>query len=317
MQILKVLPTSTDMVVKIGVNGITRLKEGTYKKRHYGSKDAVQLGNGKFQSLTTYKKMFPNEFKKNSHKKACTTITDEPPKGRIKKGYTIDRFKITPRLQTFYLSKRGQKQLYFWTITFPKDTTESTAHQLFNIWLTRCRTELNLQSYLWVKELQQNQTVHFHLAIHQRMDVKRANRYMRASIMTQIDKGLIHWSRSAAARYNGVDIAKDRKTKRVVNFARENKSKALRNYLTKYVTKNSATFEMLAWHCSRDYSNTVTGFALSRKELIDSKLFANVKQYNIYENDWIVFYSWQKSPPGTVLKYLTKINDIIQKILST
>jgi hypothetical protein len=315
MQILGVPHTQNDMVVKITMKGISRLKDGKYKKRHYGAKDVMQMGNGKFIPLTNYKSMFPKEFEKKKPKKASQQTTDEPKSQKVKQGFGIDRFKITPRLQTFYLTKRGTKQLYFWTITFPQGTTEQTAHQLFNIWLTRCRDELNLKSYLWVKEKQKNNTVHFHIAIHQRMDIKRANRYMRASIMRQIDEGKINWSRSAATRYNGVDIAKDRKTKRVVNFAKGNKQIALRNYLTKYVTKNNTKFQMLAWHCSRDYSNTVTGYALTRSELIEGKLFSNVRQYNIYENDWIVFYSWQESTPKTVMKYLTNVNNQVQKLL--
>jgi len=316
MQILTVPPTQTDMVVKITMQGISRLKDGKYKQRHYGAKDVRQLGNGKIVSLKTYKSLFPNEFVKADTKKASNSTNSNVKLHPVSHHYKIDRFKITPRLQTFYLSKKGSKQLYFWTITFPKDTTEQTAHKLFNTWLTRCREELSLKSYLWVKERQQNNTVHFHIAIHQRMDVKRANRFMRASIMRAIDTGEINWSRSAATKYNGVDIAKDRKTKRVVNFAKGNKQKALRNYLTKYVTKNEAKFEMLAWHCSRDYSNTVTGFALTRSELIKLQLFKDVRQFNIYENDWIIFYSWQKEPPKQVLSYLTKINNVVQTILN-
>ena len=49
--------------------------------------------------------------------------------------------------------------------------------------------------------------------------------------MTSIDKKEIEWTRNQAANYNGVDIAKDRKTRRVTNFAKQNKEKALSNNL--------------------------------------------------------------------------------------
>ena len=139
---------------------------------------------------------------------------------------------------------RGEKMLYFWTITFPENTTDDTAYILLNKWLTRLRTEKMLKEYLWVGERQENNTIHFHMVINQKMNVQKANKYMRASIMHRINKGEIIYDRIAAMRYNGVDIAKDRKTKRVTNFAKQNKEKSLSNYLTKYVTKNNRTFNI-------------------------------------------------------------------------
>lgn len=303
------------MVVKVSMKGITHCKAGRFKKRHYGCKDIYETPGAKFYTREEYKKLFPEEFTHKRKKTGSKARADKPPKEKLQHNYRIDKAKIVSRLQTFTATQKGEKQLYFWTITFPQGTTEEECHRLFNIWLTRCREELHLKSYLWVKERQQNKTVHFHLAIHQRLSVKIANRYMRATIMHSIDDGLINWSRTKAIRYNGVDIAKDRKTKRVVNFAKRKKERALQIYLTKYITKNNGEFKQLAWHNSRDYSNLVISFSLTRNELLQWQLFINIRRDSQYENDYFTSWYWHKQPPDKVIKYLTEINSLIREVL--
>jgi hypothetical protein len=138
---------------------------------------------------------------------------------------------------------------------------------------------------------------------------------MRATIMHSIDDGTIKWSRTQAVRYNGVDIAKDRKTKRVVNFAKRKKERALQIYLTKYITKNNAEFKQLAWHNSRDYSNLVISFSLTRSELLEWQLFINVRRDSKYENDYFTSWYWHKQPPNKVTNYLTEINSLIRVVI--
>lgn len=314
-QILSLPTTQTDMEVRISMRGIEVTKAGKYKKRHYGSSEIYECPNRKFYTKQEYKAKFPNEFKKKVPKKATQKKSNQLPKATKPHAYKIDKKTVTKRLSTFWRTIRGEKQLYFWTITFPKGTTENEGHKLFNIWLTRMRDELNLKSYLWVKERQQNGTIHFHIAIHQKISVKQANRFMRASIMRGIDNGEINWQRTAAIKYNGVDIAKDRKTKRVVNFAKSKKAKALSNYLTKYVVKNNESFEMLAWHCSRDYSNIITSFALTRDEVKRYQLHKHITANKCYENDYFKIFYWNDQPPKRVLDYFELINSHIREIL--
>lgn len=315
MQILELPTTQNDMVAKISLKGITHIKAGRYKKRHYGCKEVYETPRAKFYTKQEYKKLFPKEFISKAKKKSRHDTAQKPPKKKREHSYKIDKNIVSTRLQTFTATQPGEKQLYFWTITFPINTSEEEGHRLFNIWLTRCRSELNLRSYLWVKERQKNNTIHFHLAIHQRLSVKIANRYMRATIMHSIDDGSINWSRTAAVKYNGVDIAKDRKTKRVVNFAKGKKAKALQVYLTKYVTKNNGTFQQLAWHCSRDYSNLVVSFALTRGELIEWQLFRQVNRATQFENDYFTSWYWYKTAPPKIIRYLTDINSLIRDLL--
>jgi hypothetical protein len=139
---------------------------------------------------------------------------------------------------------------------------------------------------------------------------------MRACIMTSIDNKEINYTREGAKNYNGVDIAKDRKTKKVVNFALKNKSRALINYLIKYVTKNDGNFSHLAYHCSRDYSNLVTGFRLTDAELCTVCIENYIDYAHPFENEWITFYKWKKEPPPKICKYLAFVNNIVLELVT-
>jgi hypothetical protein len=209
---------------------------------------------------------------------------------------------------------KGEKLLYFWTVTFPKGTDDNTAFILLNKWLTRLRQEKLLKEYLWVTERQQNKTIHFHIVINQKLDVKKANRYMRACIMYSIDKNEIQWSRVQAMSYNGVDISKDRKTRRVTNFAKQNKQKSLSNYLTKYVTKNNETFSHLAWHSSRGYSNLITSVRFTSIEYQQSNCQNLLFTESPIETEWFIHYRWKGEPPKDLLNYLAQINQHVQTL---
>lgn len=230
--------------------------------------------------------------------------------------YSINKKQITHRIKNFTNQMSGTKQLYFWTVTFPLNTTDSTAFILLNIWLTRLRKELNLRSYLWITERQQNGTIHFHIVFHQRICVKKANKFMRAAIFNSVKEGLIKFSRKDAKNYNGVDIAKDRKTRRVTNFAKQNKQKSLSTYLTKYVTKNNSTFNHLAWHCSRDYSNLVIGINLSSQDIIRFNLQPAISTEAIFENDFFKFYPWLAQPDRSFLYNIGRINNYIVSLIN-
>jgi hypothetical protein len=214
------------------------------------------------------------------------------------------------------MAMRGEKQLYFWTITFPLNTNDDTAFILLNKWLTRLRQEKMLRSYLWVSERQENGTIHFHMAVNHRMDVKRANKYMRASIMHCINDGSINFSRDQATKYNGVDISKNRKTRRVTNFARGKNARHLTSYLTKYVTKNDSKFKHLAWHSSRDYSNLVISVRFTCREIEASNALKLVSSEKILEGQYFKFFRWAKSPPPDLIRYLSQLNAGLLSYLS-
>jgi len=169
-----------------------------------------------------------------------------------------------------------------------------------------------LKEYLWIAERQENGTIHFHMVINQKMNVQKANKFMRASIMHCINKGEINYSRDQAMKYNGVDIAKDRKTRRVTNFAKQKSQKALTNYLTKYVTKNNSKFIHLAWHSSRGYSNLITAVRFTMSEYQKGKCELLLDQDKVLISEWFQFKRWKGSPPKDLINYLANLNHSIQ-----
>jgi hypothetical protein len=138
---------------------------------------------------------------------------------------------------------------------------------------------------------------------------------MRASIMHSINKGEVDWSREAAMKYNGIDIAKDRKTKRATNFAKQKKEKALSNYLTKYITKNDQSFSHLAWHSSRGYSNIITAVRFTYSEYQRGNCELLLDNDNQLTCEYFTFRRWKGSPPKDLLHYLANINSSIQNHL--
>ena len=227
--------------------------------------------------------------------------------------YTINAKMVKSRITAFVANQGQGKELYFWTVTFPQGTNDATCMLLLNKWLTRLRQERLLKSYLWVTERQQNGTLHYHIAIPHKMDVKKANRFMRAAIMTCINQRLIVWDRHDAAKYNGVDISKNRRTKRVTNFAKKKNQRHLINYITKYATKNTEAFNQLAWHNSRDFSNVITRVNFTAKEMADLRLFHHLSTDTPLIKEHYTFYRWKGSPPDEIMMHLKLVQSIVNK----
>jgi hypothetical protein len=317
MKVLDIPYTHHDMRYSLSLTGVTTLTQSRYKMRHSGAREIVQVPGKGFMLASQYKKTLHHEppKKKRRKKPQKDTTTTEPQISKVSQ-YRIDKTEVTHRIRGYINQMKGEKLLYFWTISFPINTTDDTAYILLNKWLTRLRQERLLREYLWIAERQENNTIHFHMVINQRMDVKKANRFMRASIMHCINKDEIKWTREAAVKYNGVDIAKDRKTKRVTNFAKGNKQKSLSNYLTKYITKNDSTFTHLAWHSSRGYSNLITAVRITEKEFQSSNLPKLISTESPLIAEYFIHHRWQALPPKDLLMYLALINQDIQRQLT-
>ena len=146
--------------------------------------------------------------------------------------YSVNKQLVRQRLLGYINTMKGEKELYFWTVTFPVGVTDEIAYQIFNIWLTSLRQYKMLKEYLWVAERQENGTIHFHIAIPHKMPVYKANAMMAGTLKTFSKRGLIPFTIHQCRRYNGVDIAKHRTTKRVTNFAIKKGVKSLTIYLT-------------------------------------------------------------------------------------
>ena len=317
MQILRVPFHYEDMTAQATLTGITLLKTSKFKSRHGGPKELVQQPReGLIKRKDGYDRQKEILNLKQVKKRRKTTHVPKQPKSHTTKNYSINKKEVSHRIRNFVNQMPGVKQLYFWTVTFPLNTTDDTAFILMNKWLTRLKRDLNLRSYIWITERQQNGTIHFHIALHQRLCVKKANRFMRAAIFTSIDNKEIIFTREQAKNYNGVDIAKNRKTRKVTNFAIKKNEKNLINYLLKYVTKNDATFSHLAWHSSRDYSNLIIAVRLTEKEFNESGIKQFIGSDCTFESEWFMFFKWTTAPPKDLLKYLAFINQVAIKLVT-
>ena len=309
MQLLGVPHHYEDMLVSASLTGITILKRAKYKSRHAGSKEIIQKPVEGFM-LRKNDQLEIDRLRsaKPKRKKVIVKVVSDQRAVSKPKKFTINKKEISHRIRNMVNQMAGEKRLFFWTVTFPEKTNDDTAFILLNKWLTRLRQEKMLRSYLWITERQKNGTIHFHIAIHQRLCVKKANRFMRASIMHSINNGAINYNRLDAKNYNGVDISKNRKTRRVTNFAEKKNEKNLISYITKYVSKNNEAFQHLAWHSSRDYSNLVTAVRFTDKEYTKVIFKESLSSEITFESEWFVFYKWKTHPPDQLLNYLASTN---------
>lgn len=323
VQLLAVPSYLHPLTVKADLNGITVLKDGQYKKRYCGSKQWAVDINGTLRRQAELKKLveasgsarFREKMKRPARNgRPGKNLLEKPGKDKT---YTINKPEIRARLFSMIAAQpAGGKELYFWTVTFPLQTEDGVIYRLFNTWLTKLRQLKILQNYLWVAERQENGTLHFHLAIPHKMSVKRANREMMVTICNEIRAGGISYNLQAAKRYNGVDIAKNRQTRKVTNFALGKRGRrSLVGYLTKYVTKNNGQFSHLAWHNSRGFSMLFTAVTFTYEES------RHVWGWRFYchsrpaiQNEYFLFYPWINGPPAPVEGELMKLNSYIQNL---
>jgi|GEM_PF-4308864 len=217
-----------------------------------------------YEHLLYYTKRYPAEYEKVLE--ACGGIEEESleifqnllytsnylsSNGKEKKeraARSLNKNLIAKRLNSFFHLKESQKEVYFYSISFPEGTADDTCYRLFNVWLSRMRVEFGdygLRSYLWVAERQQNGTIHYHIFVNQYFDISIANNFMRISIKNS-HKKYKDISFSKFENYNGIDIACEKKSKKKKNFAlknfsnsgQQNEAESVSLYVQKYVTKN-------------------------------------------------------------------------------
>jgi hypothetical protein len=205
----------------------------------------------------------------------------------IPKTYKLNKKIISRKLIAFNYSQLANEKLNFYTISFPAQTSDDVAFRTLNTVLTRLRkgyqisdaaTSLllnfapaqsdkwykyvnslttskifqQLKNYIWISERQENGTIHFHIVTSETINVLIFNYFTAVSLFNNLEKyqqdlNISHLSRE---KYNGVDIAKTKKSKSNVTNVRK--------YLTKYITKNNSVFNRFCWHCSRAVSALFT-----------------------------------------------------------
>jgi hypothetical protein len=337
---------SQQLYIKASSSGITLLKENAFRRRYTGNKfSAVDINGNLWVRASELQKHLREGLTKPAKKKARVETQAEEKNillmnysGQISgnlstpetellttgdglstkvRTYKVNKREVRQRILAMLNTQAGKKELYFWTVSFPLKTPDATAYQMFNIWLTALRQYKMLRDYIWVAERQENGTVHFHIAIPHRMSVGKANGMMRATLRTFAKRGAIpNYGPLRTRNYNGVDIAKNRKTKRVVNFAIKKGSRALATYLTKYVTKNETEFTHLAWHNSRGYSSLFTGVTFSIPEFISNGWPALLNRAKIFKGEFFTFVPWAGDPPRALMEHLYQLNSYLQTVLN-
>lgn len=333
------------LTIKATLSGIIILKTDPtagsrrYLSRYAGSKySAVDINGNLWIKATELKKQIALEGKDKkkpgrkptgvqkfnsipmqiSHELSTQNNNSEQKKKDLStlREYRVNKREVRQRLLGMINTNQGKKELYFFTVTFPQGTTDEKAYQVYNVWLTSLRQYRMLRQYLWVAERQQNGTVHFHIAIPHKMNVQRANKMMAGTLKTFAKRGEIPFTVHQCKRYNGVDIAKHRTTKRVTNFAIKKGSRALVTYLTKYVTKNDGSFQHLAWHNSRGYSSLFTGVTFSLPEFQDKLEWQwMLKEEKTFEGEFFTFIPWLNDPPVLLSQHLNDLNTHLLTIL--
>ena len=228
-----------------------------------------------------------------------------------RRSFKVNKTKLRNKIIAFSKLSQSKKHLYFWTITFPEATPDEFCMKFFNTWLTRCRKMLGLMSYIWVCERQKNGTLHFHMLINVRMDIKKANNFMRSTLTTAYKSNNSVFKNYNPETYNGVDIDKNRKTRHVINFANGNNIYILRKYLTKYVSKNNEKYFHAPCHMSRDISALFTHITA---ESIDSEVIQSLLDKKIdysFYSDFYEFHSFEEHLTEAEMKEMIEINELI------
>lgn len=314
---LETPPTHHELVTKMTHKGVTVLKDRRFANRFSGSRthimrpDAVLVDNLTRLALEGSRKD-PADPRKSRGK----------PDGeiRIKEKRQVEYF-VNEKLisaRTFsYVMAMDKPILHAFTITFPLCVSDDQGYQYLNTWLTRCGDEIHLRDYLWVAERQPDTgTIHFHLLVPQYLNVQKANRIMQVILCTQIKKGKLNWHRSAAKRYNGVDIAKNRNTKRVTNFGKPGARKALVAYIVKYFSKGKKNegkkgFSHYAWHNSRGFSSMMTAITLTELEGKFLGVRNLINMDRTWKGEFFTWIPWMERPPEFFTDALRMVNRAI------
>lgn len=264
-----------------------------------------------FVELNTFEKECSNEYLRVRQAQSREFLLNAEMSKRPKKTeYRLNKKKVREKCSSFFGLKQSRKFLAFYSISFPAGMADEYIMQCYNTFLTRCRKDMRLKSYLWVAERQKNGTLHFHVLTNNFMAIRRVNWYMAKAIENIIKKNNLDLNFDVK-KYNGVDVKRC-----------NNNRKALNQYLTKYISKNEIEFFRLPYHSSRDISQLFTAetfkhesspeFSFIRKALYHLKTFVVDNEYCTIEylNQLQANGKWF-SPPESWYWLLHHVNEQI------
>lgn len=218
------------------------------------------------------------------------------------RSYKLNKSKVRKKCNALSRLEKSKKFLAFYSISFPKGLSDGIGYKIYNTWLTRCRKDCGLKTYLWIAERQKNGTIHFHLLTNDFMPIKKVNGYMASCLASEKVKGVEVLRDINTEKYNGVDVKKLDKNK-----------KSLIGYLTKYITKNEIEFTHLPWHCSRDVSRlfTTINFESPDRDKYFEQIPDHVENYNVHVTDNYKVAGFKFRPDENLFDELDGTNEII------
>lgn len=225
---------------------------------------------------------------------------------KFKKIHKVNKTRVREKSLAFSKLKMSKKFMAFYTISFPQRFSDKQGQRVLNNVLTRIRSISLPFNYLWVAERQKNGTIHFHILINRWLNVRVFNHLVARAIQTVLvkDKSLgISYIRS---KYNGVDA------KKVYKISH------LQSYITKYITKSNATFDVRAWGTDRATSAlfvsiTVTGHDMPFFQSIVGK--NKDKKPLIFEHQYFLHIMLSRSLSGHKIRELEIFNQQIADIV--
>lgn len=289
--------------------GMCVVKQKGFRSRMSGSSRFLCRDTHIFDKSFVIKENEPEEITEKVKK----VKDDEKPKAL----YGLRKTKIRNKILNFFSLNKSKKFCAFYSISFPVEISDEIGYKVFNTWLTRCRKECGLKSYLWVAERQKNGTLHFHLITHNYMAIRKVNEFMRQSLQTQKDKGFLECRQKVIDRYNGVDVDNLYHSKRKKNnngrLSRMEAQRKLSYYLTKYISKNETKSDRLPWHCSRDISAlfiSINYDDVSNLEIADL-IADNPEAVTTYEDEFFTMHYFKFQPEEFHFLDLAKANNLI------
>lgn len=305
-----------ELLTKLDITGVTVLQDGCFRSRFQQSPGYAVLPDGQLICSRTKKLLERDRLARSGKAGTKKKPTQEPGQVVVKAvkpraKNQLNTKKIKHRTIAL-VNAQAKKEMYSFTVTFPPEVQEDMAYKLFNNWLTYCRKYVKLKNYLWVREYQQNGTVHYHMLVPHFFHVHNANKAMQQVLRTQIQNGQLKWHLKKAKRYQGVHLGKNKHTKKVTNFAQPRARRALLAYMLKYMNKGKVregSPNHYAWHNSRAFTAMITSMALTRDEAQQLEIRSQLNFDTTFKNEWFTHIVWNNhSPPKFLMDHLQLVN---------
>lgn len=207
----------------------------------------------------------------------------------------------------------------FVTLSFIGKVADRLGKDCLNTMLTRMRKQYEFE-YIWTAERQENFNIHFHIICNNFFDVEKCNKMW---VEIQNNAGIINSAISKETISHHVNSNKVQEILNPFDVKKIYNVDGVSAYITKYVTKNNASFWCSAWHCSRGVSKLFTKSIVTQSDYLFCKDARNNTYINkntgevfepkVFQNDYaeVVTINNKKSVFDKCFKELKKINKII------